>query len=499
MNEAAPPGSVIASRLFWSLCLVLVLHLSNWGPNSDTMARNMAALSLTLGNEHALVIDRFVANMPGGPEQFIDKATLNGHYYSGMAPGVSILLAPAGAVAGRIAWLVYPRVAHASAGGSGPMTRENVELLVLQFLGSLLLVVPLTAWAWTRLYRHLTEQLQLSTGVSLLAVAAGALCSSIAIYSTYISGKQIAAMLGLLAFTYAFASRDTERVRQRLAFAGFLTGAAVACEYTMAIFAICIFAYVAWTRTWRETVIFGLGGAVWVGVLAWYHTAAFGGPLMTAYHFRWELATGTGHTAHPAFAQFSLERLWGMTLSTYKGIFVYTPWFVLALAGFWQWLRRPDYRREILLFLAIILGFLELLSFSPVWSAGGWGMRYLLPIFPYFSIGLAIWLGDSPRSKALRWLTWALIGVAFVINYLPFGAGEASSVDPLWSAPILYVARHIMANGFSLYSVDFVARNVRALALVQRIVLHLLIYGTMFTGLAVIWRRELRATARRTS
>ena len=487
---ASTSANAVPYRIFWSLCLILAAHLTYWGPNSDTMSRNIAALSIALSTDHAIVIDRFVLKMAGGPDKFIDKAKLNGHYYSGMAPGSSILLAPVGLISERIAALAQPDVSGPQT-GSRLMTRENFELLLIQLLGTLLVVIPLTAWAWTRLYRHFTEDLQFGVGVSLLAVSAGALCSSIAFYSTYISGKEIAAMLGLLAFTCAYAGKPAEPPLRRLMAAGFFTGAAVATEYTMAIFALCIFAYVAWTRTWRESLWYALGGVVWVLILGWYHTAAFGGPLTTAYHYRWEFEAAVGHTAMPAFSQFSLRRLWGMTFSSYKGIFLYMPWFLAGLAGLSSWLSRPAYRREILLFFAVIIGFLEMLSFSPVWSSSGWGMRYLLPIFPYFAIGLAIWLSEAGKGPRTRALTYGLIGVALAINYLPFGAGEASNWDPPWSAPILYVAGKILRDGFSLYSVEFVARNIRDLSALQRVAMHLIIYGSMFAGLGLIWRKEM--------
>ncbi len=494
-----PSDPTIPRRIFWSLFVVLAAHVTFWGPNSDTMSRNIASLAVSLGSDHAITIDRFVLNMPGGADQFNDKAHFRGHYYSGIAPGGSILLAPIGLASALVASAVYQRATGAAIAGSGSLTREGIELLLVQLLGTLLVVIPLTAWAWTRLYRYLTEELQLEARVSGLAVVAGALCSNLTFYSTYVSGKQIAAMLGLLAFTFACRTRSGEHAPLRLAWAGFFTGAAVATEYTMAVFAICLFAYIVWAHSWRESLRYALGGVVWAVILGWYHTAAFGNPLFTSYHYRWVTAAKAGHTSTPPFDRFSLQRLWGMTLSTYKGILIYTPWYIIALAGFWQGLSLPAARRTIWTILAIIAGFLLMLSFSPVWYSGGWGMRYLVPIFPYFAIGFALWLGDAHRTVRGRRLAYALIAISLVINFLPFGAGEASNVDPLWSAPILYVARHLVEHGYSLYTVDFISRNIRPLSRAQDLLFHLAIYATMLGGLALIWRGKFRSTAQRVS
>jgi len=96
-------------------------------------------------------------------------------------------------------------------------------------------------------------------------------------------------------------------------------------------------------------------------VLAWYNTAVFGSPFADFYQhlprFPEILRHGVGGFAWP-----SLTAFWGITFSPYRRLFWLSPFLLLALPGFWALRRAPQWRAEMLLWIAIVATQITIIS-----------------------------------------------------------------------------------------------------------------------------------------
>ncbi len=120
-----------------------------------------------------------------------------------------------------------------------------------------------------------------------------------------------------------------------------------------------------------------------------YNTALYGGPLTIGYGSQDDLFVipfGTGFL--------------GLTLGLGKGLLWYSPPVLLALAGWWPFLRRC--RAEALVCLGVVAAHYAFYSRILAWHGdGSWGPRYLLIALP-FAVLPAIGVLDGLRAHAVR-------------------------------------------------------------------------------------------------
>ncbi len=127
-----------------------------------------------------------------------------------------------------------------------------------------------------------------------------------------------------------------------------------------------------------------------VALLLRYNALRFGDPLATGYRFD----AGEGFTT-PIW-----QGLWGLLFSPYRGVFWYTPLFIVSLAAFPAFVRR--HRLEaVVIFLASTL-LIGLYSTWWVWWGGlAWGPRFLVPLGPLWVLLLAPLVN---RFATLPWM-----------------------------------------------------------------------------------------------
>jgi hypothetical protein len=183
--------------------------------------------------------------------------------------------------------------------------------------------------------------------------------------------------------------------------------------------------------------------------------------------YQW-LVVGTpfaaGYPSEPWFAR--LDGYAGLLLSPSRGLFVYSPFLVLALVS-WQraWRGRGEHRA---LLRATSLGALGVWlihgSFGEWWGGWNFGNRYLLDTLPAFAVAIAIAI-ESGALAALRAkvafglaLGWsAALQLAGAAYYYEFWDGRHWDVTPVlldvnlwrlwdWADPQwLFVLRHLVA------------------------------------------------------
>jgi len=140
----------------------------------------------------------------------------------------------------------------------------------------------------------------------------------------------------------------------------------------------------------RAGLAWGLGVLLIGAPFIWFNILHFGGPLETGY--------GSNLTAN--FSGDPLRGLYGLTLSTGKGLVWYAPPVLLALAGWWRFGRRC--RAEALAALAIVLVHLAFYSRLRFWHGdGAWGPRYMMLALP-FAIFPCLALLEGARAHPRR-------------------------------------------------------------------------------------------------
>jgi hypothetical protein len=204
--------------------------------------------------------------------------------------------------------------------------------------------------------------------------------------------------------------------------AGFAAGCAMAVKLQVLLLLPLVAIYallVSWRGSWHETgsailwrTLAGLAGlAVPLGLLLLYNTRIFGHPLETGYG-------GVDPT-------YLLEGNWregvyGLLVSTGKGILLYSPTILVGIVGMFFCLRRQW--RESLLALAMLIINVAFYSRLSYWHGdGSWGPRYMVFVLPFVYLPAAGLL-HTLLERRMRWggvVLAVLFGVNLAIQLLP--------------------------------------------------------------------------------
>ncbi len=157
--------------------------------------------------------------------------------------------------------------------------------------------------------------------------------------------------------------------------------------------------------------------------------------------------------------------LYGATLSSGKGVFLYSPLLIASVAALPAlWRRAP---RECLLLAGTVAAQLVLFGSLGTWyGESAWGSRYLVPLTPCLLAPLAAWSGDVQRATRRRYaLVAATSGLGLVVqlfavatNYdtyiLATGGPVGPGAEERWYRPAaspLLAAPRLLAERISQY------------------------------------------------
>ncbi len=177
--------------------------------------------------------------------------------------------------------------------------------------------------------------------------------------------------------------------------------------------------------TLRRVFLPGLIWAVGVGLgtlpLLIGNTLMYGGPLKTGY--------STGRLEGLAYPFWM--GLYGLLLSSGKGVVWYSPPLALALLAVWPFFRR--HRAEALTCLGITVAHIAFYSRLTLWNGDwAWGPRYLLVILPFMQLPA---LAFIDTLRAARWrpiVATAVVAVGVGVQLL------GVLVNPVWPRAIVY-------------------------------------------------------------
>jgi hypothetical protein len=185
--------------------------------------------------------------------------------------------------------------------------------------------------------------------------------------------------------------------------AGAAAGLAVLFRADSLILVVPLLAVGVWWprgRRLRSCAEFVIVLAPALGLLAWYNAVRFGAP--------WRM----GYPGQLRFSNPLLSGIYGLLFSPGRGLFVYVPLTLVAVAGArWAWRRAPSVTAIAGALLAVRLVFYALW-----WGWDGavsWGPRFLLPALPCLALGL---MEVVRRFGRLRWSAQTAIGLIAVTS-----------------------------------------------------------------------------------
>ena len=215
-------------------------------------------------------------------------------------------------------------------------------------------------------------------------------------------------MLGATALIFGAAGQGQGRGRvaaAMLAGAGVLASLAAGAKYTAAwcLPLLAVQVLLLWgRRDWRRSV---------VAVTAFLAPAVLGGAVVLLLAGRApSLWTGWRQGIASGWLDFAVtDGLYGLLVSPGKGLFLYAPPLLLAVAGLPFFIRRAGWRAFV--FVALPLVYLLVYGSKGVWHGGGWGPRYLVPALPF----VALWALPVAEAAFARGRGWLRAGVAVLV------------------------------------------------------------------------------------
>ena len=387
-------------------------------------------------------------------------------------------------------WALSPATAQGSFGPGGNVFSKKglaISLLAvpLYWIGmnvsgmglvqtTMLLNPIVTALTGTVVFLYL-RQLGYSTKIGLWVALLFGLGTVAVVYTKVFSSEPVSALALLLAIYFALRCHG-RRALINSSLAGLSLGLAVATTAANLITAPFLLLYLSqctmhdardtfhasrfmhhvsritnslrkhWRERWKHLALFLASFAVVCLLVGFYNYARFGNPLDSGRRF----AKGE------AFSSPLWVGLYGLLLSPYKSIFLYSPILLASLASFPLFLRR--HRREGWLIGLIVIAHLLLFATWYMWWGGfAWGPRFLVPLTPLLAVTLAplveavLTRGSLPAKlalAALALLSTAVQVLGVSVNFVLYEVKlreifPAPEVNPaLYDPPALYAPRY---------------------------------------------------------
>jgi hypothetical protein len=427
MGGVAPQRSRRVALLLFLLLWPTYAYFYQSGEHNEA-ARLDAARALV--EDGVLWVDTYAYNSAD-----LIQVERNGvrHFYSGKAPGSTLLVAPPIWIFSKLAGLLpFP---------DWERWHAVVYLTAVSTVSLLSAAAAVAMWG-------VAARVTGSAPLALAGVVAVWLGTIVFPFSTLLFGHAVAAAFLVLAFAILFRLRwegpgAFRRPSLALGIAGLLAGASVVTEYPTAILVGWLGLYLLYTLarleggsrtrlTWLAA--FAAGGLLAAGVLAAYNVAAFGKILYVPYEAYTEGAGARMFPAHqhgflgvawPGLGSF-LDVLAEITVRPQRGvaylgfdgwrIYALSPVLWLAIPGLALLLARRATRPEGCLVAAAAVSFLVFNACygdSIVYWGGGAsvGPRHLVPMLAFLALPLA----RAARPLALLFYPLLLISVFYAL------------------------------------------------------------------------------------
>ena len=390
MRDGGTPETRLADRqLAVRLALLTFIAYAYFYAGAGWNQNSQFDLTRAIVERQTFAIDAYYTNTG-------DVSRHDGHVYSNKSPGLSI----AGAVP-------YAAV-HAIERAIGVDVNDAIVIAFNCYLCTLLTVGLLGAWIPAMIYLAARRRGVGSEWAAIVALTV-ALATELFPYSTlYMLHVPSAALM-----LYALDSR-------RDAPAGFCAGAATVMNYICAP-AIAAFALM---RGRRGGAAFAIGAIPPLVFLALYQHICFGS-FSTISIAKEDPRFLTHGAAFGVLGKPSMEALYGITISPYRGLFYFAPVLLMSLIGLLLSLKGRGRRGEAAAIVFVTAAFFAFNVTFNGWEGGfGIGARYLVPIIPLLGVLLIACDG---------WTRILFVPLAVLSLFINFAA---TAVDPQPSATI---------------------------------------------------------------
>lgn len=362
-----------------NLFIVFLITLAFYGYFIKPLDGNISSrLSLVkaIVEEKRFAIDSYHE----GELETIDKAYVNGHYYSDKAPGASLLGA-----------LVYLPI-HA-------LIRQSLSTeLFIMLVTALAISIPSAVLA--PLLYSLALRIVKEKWIALSIALCISLGTPIFVYAGAFYGHSLAAVLAFSIFLiWVEVNQFNAQMRpSRLLMSGFLIGSMVLTEYPMLIIALLLMGYMIHVirskqipGDWKTVGWFFAGGAIPLIIFMFYNWICFGSPLEVGYanenlpEFQAVHSAGIMGIGWPR-----PQTLLYMTIHPMQGIFLQSPVLLLSIiGGMSMWQQARNWRAEfVVVALVILVYFLAISGLKIWWGGDAVTVRHLIPVLPFFGIFL---------------------------------------------------------------------------------------------------------------
>lgn len=417
--------------LFLLLLLCYTYTLPRWADPNQNSRLDMV---IAVVEDGTFQIDEYVENT-------VDYAKVGEHYYSDKPPGAAFLGIPV--YAGLKLFLDLPvmdglmdRLANNEAlqatlreEGSG-LLEHKVRFAIAQVALTFVAAALPTAMMGALMYRLLTRFTAQPWPRIVVVLGYGLLTPAFA-YAGSFYGHQLSAACLFTAFYLVFVGKKPPATPILLS-VGFLLGYSVITEYPAALVAGILFLYTFARLADRRRIgwVMLSGGLVAAGWMA-YNTVVFGGPLSLGYSHS-ELWQEQHHTGFMSLTLPHWEAFWGITFSSFRGLFLLSPLMLLALPGFCLWYRSGEHRTEFWVALSSTAAMILFNSSSIMWWGGfAIGPRYLLPMLPLMAMPIIFVFREWGDRMWMRVLSAALFGWSLVATWGLTLAEQAFPPDTL--------------------------------------------------------------------
>lgn len=383
-----------------SVFVLLAFMYSYYYHDSQANGNSRLGLIFAIVQQGRLTIDSYY-DTPG--TQTIDRAFVDGHYYSDKAIGSSIL----GVLFYAPMYLLMK------------LTGYQLSLLQIKYILTVLVVAIPSAFAGSLVY-VLCETISGSRLRAYLATLAVALGTMALPFSAIYFGHMLAAALLFIAFFLIYNLKLKPELSQKPAYLfliGFLLGAAFLTEYTTAVIIFALALYYCYLLReklswhWVRTTILPpvLGAAIPIAILMIYNSFAFGSPFTIGYErlgnqFQAGMSQGFMGISWPR-----LEVLFYLTFHPAHGLFWQSPVLLMAVIGFISLWRDKRYRLEGIIVLVAFFSLLLINAGYFLWWGGySFGPRHLIPMLLFLALPLVL----VPRRLLPLVIVLAVISIA---------------------------------------------------------------------------------------
>jgi len=304
-----------------------------------------------------------------------DKSIYQGHYYSDKAPGLAFM------------GVIPFRVSRQFMILGGQQDHSFVQRVWTEHLTTLFTVGLLSALLGVFIFRF-CRKLTGDTRHSLFLAAAYGVATPVLAYASLFFSHQATAALLFFSFICIFHAGEYQRSGGLLlTFSGFFAGSAAVSEYPAGLAVLCIMIYLILVhRSFRSILYFVIGLLPPLLLCGYYHAVCFDSPFVTAYSYKffYDKVHGQGFSG---ITLPSLRAMAYLLFSLRKGLFVFSPFFLLSIPGYYFWYRAGIYRREWFFFLLFPIFYLVILSgFTDINAGWSLGPRHLIAAWPFLAV-----------------------------------------------------------------------------------------------------------------